>query len=311
MKTKNFFQLSIALAALLAITFTSCKKEDLSPEPADNTSVVQLTADENNVETILNDAMSDAGSVITPGGGGFKSGAWRPCHGTIDSSAIVNDSITYYISYDGLNCPGDRVWTGNIEVKRKVGTRWFQPGAAVVVKYINLTVTRVNTNKSITLNGTKTFTNVNGGLRWQVGTLITSYVETITGSMQVSFENGTSRTWNVARKLTYTGTQGNIVLTIDGFGTSGEYQNLVVWGTNRQGDQFYTQINQPVVRKQVCNFKPVSGIKVHQIPAKNMSATVTFGYDDNNQPVTGDNCPTKFRVDWVRNNASGTAYYFL
>jgi len=310
MKTKNLFQLSILAVTVLTLTFTSCKKDDLTAGDADNSSIVQLTADENNVETIMNDAMSDAGSLMSLGTG-FKSSTWRPCHGTIDSSAVVNDTITFYISYDGLNCPGDRVWTGKIEVKKKVGTRWNQPGAAVVIKYINLNVTRVNTNRSVTLNGTKIFTNVSGGFRWQVGTLITSYVETITGAMQASFENGTSRTWNVARKHTYTGTQGNMVMAVDGFGIAGEYQNLVVWGTNRQGEQFYTQINQSVVHKQVCGFKPVSGIKKHQIPSKNMSATVTFGYDDNNQPVTGDACPTKYRVDWQRNNASGTAYYFL
>jgi hypothetical protein len=184
----------------------------------------------------------------------------------------------------------------------------MQAGATIIYKYINFTVTRVATNKSITLNGTKTLQNVNGGHRWQVGTIIDSYVEKVSGSMQASFDNGTSRTWNVARQLTYTGTPAQLLLTIDGFGSAGEYQNLVVWGTNRQGEQFYTQITQSVVHRQVCEWNPVSGIKIHQIPSDNKSATITFGFNDNNEPITGDECPTRYRVDWQKNNQSGTFY---
>lgn len=126
--------------------------------------------------------------------------------------------------------------------------------------------------------------------------------------MQASFDNGTSRSWNVARQLTYTGTPGQIVLSIDGFGSSGEFQNLVVWGTNRQGEEFYTQIVQSVVCRQACDWDPVSGIKIHQIPADSKSATITFGFDSNNQPVTGSDCPTRYRIDWQKNNQSGTSY---
>ena len=310
MKTNKFIQLSVFLVTVLALSFTSCSKEDLSPGKIDPVSIVQLTSDENNVEGIMNDAMSDVASLMGLGGG-LKSSAWKPCHGTVDSTLKFNDTTTFYITYNGVNCNERSIWNGKIEVKRKSGVRWNQAGAAVVFKYIDLTVTNIKNNKSVTLNGTKTFTNVNGGLRWQVGTVITSYVETVKGSMQASFENGTARTWNVARKLTYTGTPGNMVTTIDGFGTAGEYANLVVWGTNREGEEFFTQIIQSVVRKQACDGKPVSGIKKHQIPSDSKSATVTFGYDDNNQPVAGDACPTKYRVDWQRNNSSGTSYYPL
>ena len=126
--------------------------------------------------------------------------------------------------------------------------------------------------------------------------------------MQASFDNGTSRTWNIARKITYTGTAGQYIMTIDGFGTSGNYQNLVVWGTNRQGEEFFTQISQSVVCRQACDWDPVSGIKIHQIPLDNKSATITFGYTTTNEPIVGDECPTRYRVDWQRNNKSGTDF---
>jgi len=307
MKTKNLLPLALILISAMVLSLSSCKKDDISTGKADPASLTQLSADENTIETIMNDAESDVSSVMS-NNGGFKSTAWLPCNATLDSLAIVNDTVTMYITYNGLNCNGTRNRTGKIEIKKKVGMHWVEAGAAVTYRYIDFTVTRVATNKSITLNGTKTFVNVNGGHRWQVGTSITSFVERISGSMQASFDNGTSRTWNVARQLTYTGTPGNFNLSIDGFGAAGDYQNLVVWGTNRQGEEFFTQITQSVVCRQACDWDPVSGIKIHQIPADNKSATITFGYDSNNQPITGDDCPSRYRVDWQQNNQSGTFF---
>jgi hypothetical protein len=308
MKTKNFFQLGLILITVIALTFTSCKKEDIIQDPANPESLKQLSADENNVESVMNDAISDVSSVMSNNGGNFKSTAWLPCNATIDSVAVLNDTITLFITYNGLNCNETRMRTGKIEMQMKVGTHWELPGATIIFKYINFTVTRVATGNSVTLNGTKTFVNVNGGHRWQVGTLIDSYVEKVSGTMQASFDNGTSRTWNVARQLSYTGTPGQLLLTVDGFGSAGEYQNLVVWGVNRQGEDFYTQITQSVVHRQACEWNPVSGIKIHQIPSDSKSATITFGYNDNNEPITGDECPTRYRVDWQRNNQSGTSF---
>ena len=308
MKTKKLQNLAIILVSAIALTFTSCAKDELSQGTADPASLEQFSTDENNVENVMKDAESDITSVISNNIGNFKSTAWLPCNATIDSSKIVKDSVNIFITYNGLTCDGKRNRTGKIEIKKKVGTHWEQAGATVIYKYIDFTVTRVATGKSVKLNGTKTFVNVNGGHRWQVGTVITSYVERISGSMQASFDNGTSRTWNVARQITYTGTAGQYILSVDGFGSVGNYQNLVVWGTNRQGEEFFTEITKSVVSRQACGWDPISGVKKHQIPSDNKSATITFGYNTNNETIVGDECPTRYRVDWQRNNKSGTSY---
>lgn len=308
MKTKTLSNLAIILASAIALTFSSCAKDDLSMGTADPSSLEQLSADENNVENILNDAEGDITSVLSNNGNGLKSTAWLPCNATVDSTAKINDSITIYITYNGLTCNGKRNRTGKIEIRKKTGTHWEQAGATVIYKYVDFTVTRVATGKSVKLNGTKTFVNVNGGHRWQLGSTINSYVERISGSMQAIFDNGASRTWNVARQVTYTGTAGHYSMAIDGFGSVGIYQNLVIWGTNRQNEEFYTQISQSIVCKQTCDWDATSGIKIHQVPSDNKSATLTFGYNDNNEPITVDECPTRYRVDWQRNNKSGTSF---
>jgi hypothetical protein len=308
MKTKNFFQLAVILFSAMALTFTSCKKDNLETGVSDPGTLKQLSADENDVQSMMNDAEEDITNVMSNNFSGLKSTEGRPCNAVIDSTTKINDTITIFITYNGQSCNGKVNRSGKIEIRKKAGMRWDVAGATVIYKFINYTVTRVATGKSVTLNGTKTFVNVNGGHRWQVGTKITSYVEKVSGSMQASFDNGTSRTWNVARQLTYTGTPGQLNLTIDGFGSAGEYQNLVVWGTNRNGEEFYTQIVQPVVHKQTCDWNPVSGIKIHQVPANSKSATITFGFDNNNEPVTGDNCPSRYKIDWQIENKSGTSY---
>jgi hypothetical protein len=182
-------------------------------------------------------------------------------------------------------------------------------GSSVNVKYINFSVTRVASGNTIVLNSDKTFTNVTGGFIYMLGQNgFTSLVHRVNGYVNVTFDNGTTRTWNIARQRTYTGMPGELLLTVDGFGAAGDYSNLVVWGTNRNGEEFYTQINQSVVHKEGCEWHPVTGIKVHQIPTADKSATITFGYDSNNQPVTNGDCPTHYRIDWQNGTYTGTRF---
>ncbi|HEX7412063.1 MAG TPA: hypothetical protein VF298_07995 [Bacteroidales bacterium] len=311
MKSRKLFQLSFILVALLGFSLTGCKKDNMNQGSTDTSSMLQLTTDEINVEDAMDDASKDAETVMSFGSGQEKSTIGLPCNATIDSTAIINDSISLFITYDGLNCNGTRNRTGKIEIKKAVGTHWGQAGATVIFKFIDFTVTRVAKGKSLKFNGTKIFQNVSGGFIWQLGFGATSIVHRINGAMQTTFDNGTSRTWNVARQITYTGTHNQLLINIDGFGTAGEYSNLVTWGTNRNDEAFYTQITQSVVHKELCSWDPVSGIKIHQIPSKSKSATITFGYNSNNEPITGDECPTKYRVDWQRNGNSGTIYVLL
>jgi hypothetical protein len=312
MKTRNLIQISALFLAVLGLSLSSCKKDKIDEGNSDSSSMEQLSTDENNMEAVMDDAIQDVEGILSYHSGSLKSGNAIPCNATVDSLSVVNDTVTILITYNGLNCNGTRNRTGQIEIKKKVGTHWGQAGATIHYTYINFTVTRVSTGRSITMNGNKTFTNVSGGFVWQVGNPLTpSVTQKVTGSMTIAFENGTTRAWNIARQRTYTGTQENLLMTVDGFGTSGDYTNLVTWGTNRQGEQFYTQITQSVVHRKLCDWDPVSGIKVHQIPSDNKSATITFGYNDNNEPITGDECPTRFRIDWVKGTHSGTKYIQL
>lgn len=308
MKTRKLLTLILLVTAILGLTLTGCKKENHNNN-ADPSSMQQLANDENRFQDGSDEAMNDVNLLLS--GGNLKATTLWPCNATIDSTAVANDTLVIYITYNGLNCNETRFRTGKVEIRKHVGTHWGDPGATVIVKHINFSITRVSTGKTIVLNGTKTHQNVSGGHLWMLGNQLTSIVHKTWGSMTVTFEDNTTRTWNVARQKTYTGTLTNLVLTVDGFGQSGEFANLVVWGVNRQGENFYTEIQQSVVYRQQCDWAPVAGMKLHSIPADNKSALITFGFNSNNQPIGPAECPTKYKLDWTKNGNSGTVYLWL
>ena len=310
MKTKNLSRFTFLLFVVIGLSLAGCKKDKNTDPSDDSSSLQQLSKDEESVESASDESMNDVNFFLSDGN--LKSTNLLPCNATVDSTAVVNDTITIYITYDGLNCSGTRFRTGQVQIRKHIGTQWFQAGATVMIRHINFTITKVSSQKSITLNGVKVHKNVSGGVIWQLGNGINAIVHRTWGHLNVTFDDGTTKTWNVARQKTYTGNPpGNLVLTTDGFGSVGEFDNLVVWGINRQGEGFYTQIIQPIVHRQVCSWDPVSGIKKHAIPSDSKSATLTFGFDSNNQPISGNECPAKFKLDWQRNNNSGTVYLWL
>ena len=308
MKTKKIFKLGILVVALAGFTFTGCKKDKTNDPTPSTQSLHQLSKDEVTVTNASDDVANDVNTVLSGGQNKSTEMLW-PCNATIDSTTVFNDTITYHITYNGLNCPETHTRVGQVEVKRKVNQPWGEQGASTVIKMINFTKTKVSTGKSITLNGTKVFTNVTGGYLWQLGNGMTSIVHRVRGYMTATFDDNTTRVWNIDRQKTFTGTLGGqLVMTIDGLGTSGNYNNLVVWGINRNGEEFYTQIVESVVHKAVCGWDPISGKKIHQIPDDNKTATITYGYDSNFQLVTNGDCPTYYRIDWVKGTHSGTLF---
>jgi hypothetical protein len=149
---------------------------------------------------------------------------------------------------------------------------------------------------------------VTGGIIWQLGNGVSAVVHRLSGSIQATFNNQTSRTWTIARQITYTGSPGQFVMTINGFGVANGWSDLLVWGTNRNNEYFYTRITEAVVHRQVCDWDPVSGVKVFSIPSAQKKATITYGYNNQNQPIAPGECPTRYRVDWEKGNHSGTIF---
>lgn len=284
----NFRLLPLVTVVLIA-TFSSCQKEAATSPDTDNAAEVKThTDDQNSVSSELDAIANDANAMLetnTYFGGRVQS---PPVVNTICGATAVADTTgnprTITITYNGNNCAGTALRTGTVILSMPAGVHWHNAGAALTVTMQNLKIKRLNDNKSITINGAQTLTNVSGGLLANLSTLQTITHTLTSSNMSITFDNGTQRTWQVAHKRVLTYNNG-IVLTVTGIGSSGPLTNVAEWGTNGFGHAFTTSITNALVVRQDCDWRLTAGEIQHQGFA---AATVSFGLNSAGVP-TG--CP--------------------
>ncbi len=305
-KTLRF--LMVAVIAI-SVTFTSCKKADTPT--ADNSSELSTHSDDQSrfngeSDEVINDANA-AIENFSAFEGREESTLTLPCNATylLDSTATLR-RIT--ITYNGLNCWGTRSRTGVVILTMPLGLRWRDQNAVLTTTFQNLRITRVRDNKSIVINGIHEVKNITGGRLGQLASLGTIVHEITSPGMNVTFDNGTQRSWRVAKKRTFTYTNGIVITTI-GIHTDGTTTNISEWGVNRFGNNFVTVISQPMVIRQDCNFRLVSGQVSHQ--RLNATAVVTFGLDatGNATSCPGIGVPYYFKLVWT--GANGVVRTFI
>jgi hypothetical protein len=200
----------------------------------------------------------------------------------IDSTSAAR-SIN--ITYNGADCSGLFTRTGSVLVSIPAGVHWKNAGAVITITYTNLTIKRIIDNRTIIINGSHQITNVSGGLLYALAGQ-GSITHTITSDgMGVKFDDGTLRLWKIARKRVFTYNNG-IVITTTGTHTEGSTEGVAEWGTNRFGNTFTSAITTPLVVRQDCNFRLVSGQIKHSVPL--FTATATFGLNESGNPTS---CP--------------------
>jgi hypothetical protein len=294
--------LAFAILALSA-GFLSCKKADLSGSNT-STDLVTHSDDQSSVTQSTDDIANDVNATIDnfnafQGRPGDVDGiTGLPCNATaVMDSANGLRRIT--ITFNGPNCANTRNRVGVILLTMPLTQHWVDAGATLTINVQNLVITRLSDNKSITINGTYVATNVTGGRLRDLASLGT-IVHTLTSSgITVTFDNNTQRTWQVAKKRTFTYNNGIVITTI-GTHTDGNITGIAEWGTNRFGNSFVTAITQPLVIRQDCNFRLVSG----QVTHSRLLATVVvdFGLDSSGNPVSCPPGPFYMKIVWTGAN---------
>jgi hypothetical protein len=246
---------------------------------------------------------TDGKTTVTDGSGGSIDLDLSICDATVttDTAGGLREII---ITYNGANCRGNRTRTGTVVISIPLGVRWRDAGAAVTVSIQNLKITRIRDNKTITLNGTYTYTNVTGGLLKNLATLGT-ITHTITAdNVTILFADSATRVWSVAKQRVFTYNDG-VVITTTGTHSDGANNDVAIWGTNRFGNSFETRISQPMVIAQSCDFRLTSGETITTRPA--LTLTITYGLDANGDPTS---CPGSgyyyFKAVWVINKTGKT-----
>lgn len=290
MKTK--IVLFLATALFFVAIFTACKKENSNPKTDESTEVAVQSDDQSRFSSEIDAVANDADASIENSTGftgrlsqGQSSLLDPVCDATV-AYDIVSNPRTITITYNGGNCWGTRTRTGKVIISMAQGVQWKDVGASLTLTFQDLKITRVGDNKSITINGTQTYTNVTGGLLINLLTLGTVTHAITSSNMSITFDDGTQRTWQVAKQRVYTFSGTNISVTISGTHTEGSVTNIAEWGTNRLGKEFTSSTVQPVVIRSDCNFRVVSGEIKHTLP--HVTADATFGLDSGGIPTS---CP--------------------
>ena len=276
----------LLFVSILMIGFASCQKD----KGKDNTNDEMATHsdDQNQFSSEIDGVANDADLVIESNAG--LTGRYEGVQGTIcDATVVTNlatNPMTITITYDGSVCVG--AWhkrQGVVVISMAQGVQWKNAGAAVTVTFQNLKITRLVDNKSITINGAQTYTNVSGGLLVNLPNL-TNITHAITSDgLSITFGNGSQRSWNVAKQRVFTYNNG-VVITTTGTHTDGNNTGIAEWGTNRFGVAFATAVTEPLVVKQDCSFRLTSGKVKHTVGQS--SAVATFGLNATGEPTS---CP--------------------
>jgi hypothetical protein len=278
---------SLLVIAFLSILLTSCYKDE-SGAPINYGDEAATQSKDNNEFSSQIDAIVNDAYMILESNGSF---AGRPsdvitgvCNASFDLDTLSNPR-TITIHYSGLNCHGTHNRSGTVIISMAANSRWKDAGATITATYTDLVITRVIDNKKLTINGSHVITNISGGLLVQLPTLNSITHRVTSNGMNVKFEDASQRTWQVARQRVFTYNNG-IVMTVTGLHTEGSLQNIAEWGTNRFGRTFTSSITQPLVFRQDCNARLVSGEIKHIVPV--FTVVGTFGLDINGNPT---NCP--------------------
>lgn len=290
----------LLIAFFTTVIFTSCEKEGTT----DNSDTeIPTHSDDQSRFSGETDAIAVDAGIALESNSSFTGRTSRPmaviCNATVTFDTTSNPR-TITITYNGVNCVGNATRTGVVVLSMPGGVHWKNAGAALNVNVQNLRITRLIDNKSITINGTQTFTNTSGGLLINLPSLGTITHTITSNGISVTFDNGTQRSWQVAKQRVFTYNNG-VVITSSGIHTEGNITNIAEWGVNRFGYAFTSAITQPLIIKQDCNFRLVTGQVTHI--SGGMNATATFGLDENGNPIS---CPGAgnyyFKLVWNRPN---------
>ena len=322
MKANLIRRMAIAFCLLSCISIYSCQKDTSASSDTSAASLSTASDDQSQVSTETDMVTNDANNALN--GQSSFSGSYssstslsgntevNSTNGNGNLSTLVNvhqiicdATITYdtannqkiiTIVYDGTNCWGNRTRTGTITITMPYSQHWKDAGATATITATALKITRIRDGKSIVIDGSKTITNVSGGLLVNLASLGT-IIHDISGSFTITFDSGKQATWNLSKHRVFTYNNG-IVITTTGTHSDGTDSDIAEWGTNRFGDTFKSLISADKVIRQDCDFRLVSGQNT-VVTAKGTSV-ITYGLDANGDP-TG--CPGTgtyyFKLVWT------------
>ncbi|MBX3241254.1 MAG: hypothetical protein KIT80_17225 [Chitinophagaceae bacterium] len=300
---KQKISLLLALPAALLILFNSCKKnEDVVIN--EDTEVSVVTDDEALLSAELESTNFELALLLDESGAVLRNQE-EPNY--VCGATLAYNAGKVTVNYNGNNCEGSRKRQGKIIVTLPANFDWSKGGAAISLQFDNFKITRLADNKSITINGTQTYTNVSGG--WLGNLSEADFIEhkVTSDGLSLTFDNGAVREWKVAKKRTFVKLNQGLVISTEGFHSEGNTQKIGIWGVNRLGFSFATSSVNPVVVKQNCSYRITEGKIKHTVAG--ISVTATFGLNAEGNPVGCPDGNYYYSLDYTGKN--GKTFSFI
>ena len=289
---KNNFKTFSAICLCLLL-LAACTKPKDNNTTTSSSDAKQHNQDVSNAKNESDNSNSDVNNAVYNASTFGKTDGTQSlsiCGGTVDTTPNVPHSIT--ISYDGVTNCGDRIRSGKLKLS-----------------YQDYKVTFTSNSHYITFNGNKYLTDTTG-INWfaliTTGTL--GEIKERSDSMSLTFEDGTSRTWQIARKATYTVPTAYVInatveadTTIDGYLTD-------TWGVTRYGTHFVVRVSQPWQSSTACGWwRPTSG--TYTCVTDNFTLTATLGVNASGVQINSGCLAYGYKLDWTisSNNSTGEA----
>ncbi|MBS4043836.1 MAG: hypothetical protein KGZ59_08485 [Chitinophagaceae bacterium] len=316
MKTFNF-KTALILVCCFSLFSIACKKATSDVNVTDEVQAsVQSDDDEmfqSETETVDDDITNSLSSSARFCGAGnvFVGGNFLPPD--VDTSNPGNIANRMVFTFNGT-VHGCRKRTGTITVDLLYANKWIEPGATLRIKFTNFKVEDVCRNRSITINGERLNTNVNGGNLFRLSinqiSMLRHRIRTGTIGIEATFTDSSgSKTavWNVAKNktATFTVNPNKYNFEVSGDTTINGKVNTAAWGTTRFGKSYQTVYTSSVKSNTHCKvWRPTSGLVAHTVGAQTVQ--VVYGLNAQGNPVGPGDCATHFKVYWTNNNTSVT-----
>lgn len=309
MKTSNITGLFAIATLALAVSFTACKKDKDDPgtdlKVANDNANFQSDMDQALNE--VNDAFSKSSLSMRMASPNDVQQSWTgPCGASVDTSLLTSDKQVTFIFDGTTTCYTNRVRSGIIVAKLVNGNRWQDQGAVLKITFNNFSVNYLSTSLLFTYNGSKTITNVNGGLVRNLGQGSPSVVHKVRGNITITFDDGSERNWWIARRNTYDFNGGTPRFTSAGDTTVADSDSLLalmkvaMGGVNRYGNNFLLRAPIDIVSDAACGWdRPINGQRIHLSNGRRV--TITFGVDQQGNSA-GGGCAYGFKIEWLRYN---------
>jgi hypothetical protein len=309
---KNPLKLAVVGFSILALA--SCIK--LPNNTVADPNAKQHNEDVNNTknesDNLNNDINSITKQVQSFVGKNAQAEAWTMCGISHIDSADQNGHPTLVITFDGTTQCGSpaRIRSGQVKIELIAGQHWLDANSQLRITHIDYKVTYVNLNNHyLTFNGTKYLTCLQAvdWLNYYFSGSAATQIRERSYDVTVTFENGSTDSWNSARRTEWSATNfTTFSVTVYGDTTIGG-KTIDSWGTTRFGTNFTTEMITPWVSGTTCGWwRPTQG--KYTSTTDNFTVTATASVNQQGNVVSGcGGYGYKLEWDYANGTASGNA----